>query len=325
VYNVPAPALRIHDDSEDEVSVDEAERTLNSIIESADEAQQRVRRILDQSLEDSSIGTLGDASLTRDETPEMSVWGEQSFFRRMAQKAPGGWAFTPQPKLRRVTQETPVKVEIVEVHSLIKLRQETTEREQREGRWWGFWRRKRKELEDNEEPESLKTPPSSPPTSPPKVQVQSSPLKPFQSTSTSLVPLSSLSEKRLRLARSLQLLQSDIRLAREGIETLETRLEHINLASTARQIDSERRAVLRRQRGDPPPTIDMPSNSSSQMSTLPGGTYLWMPFQRGWVVLLLWFVLLVQAGMVIWMGWDRRTRWEPYSFGQWAVNEHWPT
>ena len=33
---------------------------------------------------------------------EMSVWGEKSFFRRMAGKAPGGWAFTPQPKLGRM-------------------------------------------------------------------------------------------------------------------------------------------------------------------------------------------------------------------------------
>jgi hypothetical protein len=33
---------------------------------------------------------------------EMSVWGEKSFFRRMARKAPGGWAFTPQPKLGRI-------------------------------------------------------------------------------------------------------------------------------------------------------------------------------------------------------------------------------
>jgi hypothetical protein len=129
VYNVPAPALRIpaedDDDSEDEVSVDEAERTLNLIIESADEAQQRVRRILDQSLEDPSIEatSIGDTTdQTRDEAPEISVWGEQSFFRRMARKAPGGWAFTPQPKLGRETMEsqgipTPVDAEIVKVYS----------------------------------------------------------------------------------------------------------------------------------------------------------------------------------------------------------------
>ena len=36
--------------------------------------------------------------------PEVSMWNEKSFFRRMARKVPGGWAFTPQPKFGRTIQ-----------------------------------------------------------------------------------------------------------------------------------------------------------------------------------------------------------------------------
>jgi hypothetical protein len=117
VYNVPIPAPKgqVSDDSDDEISIDEAERTLNSIIESTGEAQERVRRILNESVEESRI-----------EAPEMSVWAEKSFFRRMAQKAPGGWAFTPQPKLGRMRveeteTESNVDAEIIKVCSRISL------------------------------------------------------------------------------------------------------------------------------------------------------------------------------------------------------------
>ena len=46
---------------------------------------------------------------------EVSVWGEKSFFRRMARRAPGGWAFTPQPKYRTsaIQEDAPVKEEKV--------------------------------------------------------------------------------------------------------------------------------------------------------------------------------------------------------------------
>ena len=45
---------------------------------------------------------LSEDTEDREEPVEMSVWGEKSFFRRMASRAPGGWAFTPQPKFRTV-------------------------------------------------------------------------------------------------------------------------------------------------------------------------------------------------------------------------------
>jgi hypothetical protein len=91
----------VPDDSDDEISIDEAERTLNSIIESTGEAQERVRRILNESV-DSEEQSVEESRI---EAPEMSVWADKSFFRRMAQKAPGGWAFTPQPKLGRTRVE----------------------------------------------------------------------------------------------------------------------------------------------------------------------------------------------------------------------------
>jgi hypothetical protein len=106
------------EESEDELSVDEAEKTLDSIIESADESNQHVRRVLEHSRQERSIRhSLSPPNTSRTDdlrqsedgmdvgTPaqaEMSVWGEKSFFRRMASKAPGGWAFTPQPKLGRM-------------------------------------------------------------------------------------------------------------------------------------------------------------------------------------------------------------------------------
>lgn len=123
---MPTPALKgrkpMDQESDDEMSVDEAERTLDEIISSADEASMRIRRVL----ENSRLGRLERQSLSPPDTrtrrsrqssgeteegesveldeerkAEMSVWGEKSFFRRMARKAPGGWAFTPQPKYGR--------------------------------------------------------------------------------------------------------------------------------------------------------------------------------------------------------------------------------
>ena len=98
---------------EEEMSLDEADKTLDSILESTQEASSRIRRVLDQSRLHRSIrqgrstGSTQEVSVPTVESPphkevEMSVWGERSFFRRMAKKAPGGWAFTPQPKLGRV-------------------------------------------------------------------------------------------------------------------------------------------------------------------------------------------------------------------------------
>lgn len=122
--SMPTPTLKgrrpaNEEESGDEISVDEAERTLDEIISSADEAGRRVRRVLEQSrlerLERHSLSPPRSRQTTaesegldvtveedeEEEKKEMSVWGEKSFFRRMARKAPGGWAFTPQPKLGR--------------------------------------------------------------------------------------------------------------------------------------------------------------------------------------------------------------------------------
>lgn len=103
---------------DEETSLDEADKTLNSIIESTEDASIRIRRILEQSKQDRS---LRQQSLSPERNEEerqkhehdeeqkeekqekdsdLSVWGEKSFFRRMAKKAPGGWAFTPQPKFK---------------------------------------------------------------------------------------------------------------------------------------------------------------------------------------------------------------------------------
>jgi hypothetical protein len=193
------------------------------------------------------------------------------------------------------------------------------------GKWWEFWRVKRKteETPSEEKPHSPVTSPQKPEEllrSPiPRIPspIPSSPSKEPQS-----LPLSSLSEKRLRLARSLQLLQSDIRLAREGIETLESRLEGITLASTARQIDSDRRITLRRERGEPPPIITLPA--PPQPLSLRAGTYLWLPFQRGWIIWMLWIILVLQ-GCLIWGLTPVSRTWEPYSFGDWGRYEKWPT
>src|SRR5277367_5321089 len=134
-------------------------------------------------------------------------------------------------------------------------------------------------------PQSTHQPPTHPPSPIP------APQPPFQLTSPSSPPnpppsksdfppsLSTLSEKRLRLARSLHLLQSDIRLAREGIESLESRLEQISLASTARTIDSDRALTLRRQRGDPPPQLVFPP--AQAQGEWREGTYVWLPWTRG--------------------------------------------
>jgi hypothetical protein len=121
----PALKGRTINDSIEESSASEAEKTLDSIIGSADEASVRIRRVLEQSRLDRSVRqslsppsssrNMDDQTLessvdeeggetTGNAVRELSVWGEKSFFRRMARKAPGGWAFTPQPKLRAVTE-----------------------------------------------------------------------------------------------------------------------------------------------------------------------------------------------------------------------------
>ena len=167
---------------------------------------------------------------------------------------------------------------------------------------------------------------SIPENNPPQQSPTSIPPRNPDTLSSSIVPtpsLSTLSEKRLRLARSLHLLQSDIRLAREGIETLESRLETIHLASTARQIDSERRITLRRQRGDPPPVITLPAKP--QALELRGGTYVWLPFQRRWIVWILWIIVLFQAVLLSLGRETGRSRWDPYSFGEWGRDVRWPT
>lgn len=55
------------------------------------------------------------------------------------------------------------------------------------------------------------------------------------------------------------------------------------------------------------------------------GTYLWLPFRSGWVVGVLWCLLLVQVGMLVWGMERRRMGWEPYSFGEWEQGVKWPT
>ena len=191
-----------------------------------------------------------------------------------------------------------------------------------EGTWWCFWRRRRKSVEEppkNEPSLPSPTKPHSPLKSilkPPRIDPpEPSPSKPGK------VPLSALSEKRLRLARSLQLLQSDIRLAREGIETLESRLESITAASTARQIDSQRALTLRQARGDPAPVIAVPV----QRTELREGTYLWLPFRSWWVIFLLWCLVIFQICIIFLKSEGQRGVWEPYSFGEWERNVKWPT
>ena len=143
---MPTPALKgrkpIDEESDGEMSVDEAERTLDEIISSADEASMRIRRVL----ENSRLGRLERQSLSPPDTrrlrsrqssgetvegesveleeekkAEMSVWGEKSFFRRMARKAPGGWAFTPQPKFGRTVDFVEEAEEITEDKENVKV------------------------------------------------------------------------------------------------------------------------------------------------------------------------------------------------------------
>ena len=108
--------------------MDEADRTLDSILESTEEASARIRRVLDQSRLERSIRKDTSPNPAKDlsgrssiegspkKEIEMSVWGEESFFRRIAKKAPGGWAFTPQPKLGRIihiaTEPTDQPIEV---------------------------------------------------------------------------------------------------------------------------------------------------------------------------------------------------------------------
>jgi len=118
-YKTPAsvfqtPGFSIEEEEEGEISLDEADKTLDSILESTEDASSRIRRVLDESRLQRAIRQGNSPASTQEvsvrsgvESPparevEMSVWGEKSFFRRMAKKAPGGWAFTPQPKLGRI-------------------------------------------------------------------------------------------------------------------------------------------------------------------------------------------------------------------------------
>lgn len=318
-----SPQIESPPESDEEISLDEVDETLNSIIESTEDASARIRRVLEQSRQHRSLRQSPSQSSEQRETtawsspvrPEMSVWGENSFFRRMAEKGPGGWAFTPQPKLRAVDVQDRDNGDITSID----------QQEKEAGRkWWEFWRTKRKIDTTNEnQPPGRKSIPES---HPPEQSVTSIPPKNPDTHSSSKVTtssLSTLSEKRLRLARSLHLLQSDIRLAREGIETLESRLETIQLASTARQIDSERRITLRRQRGDPPPVITLPTRP--QTLGLRGGTYVWLPFQRRWILWILWIIVIFQAVLLSLGSSTGSAGWEPYSFGDWGRDVRWPS
>ena len=99
------------EEEEEEESIDEADRTLDSIITSTEDARKRLRRIMNESRQESEESLLSPET-SREENvveadrvvPDVSVWSEKSFFRRMARKAPGGWAFTPQPKFGRPIQ-----------------------------------------------------------------------------------------------------------------------------------------------------------------------------------------------------------------------------
>jgi hypothetical protein len=138
-YNTPVsilqtPGLSIEEEEEEEeeeLSMDEADKTLDSILESTEDASSRIRRVLDQSRRQRAIrqgnspASTQEVSIRSIESPpprevEMSVWGEKSFFQRMAKKAPGGWAFTPQPKFGRIlhVHEEEKTVEHVEVYHL---------------------------------------------------------------------------------------------------------------------------------------------------------------------------------------------------------------
>jgi hypothetical protein len=321
-----SPRIESPPESDEEISLDEADETLNSIIESAQDASTRIRRVLEQSRQHRALRQSPSQSSELQETsawsspaqPEMSVWGEKSFFRRMAKKAPGGWAFTPQPKLRSVDVQDKGGSN-ASINASMKQQESDPS-----GKWWEFWRKKRKVEPTNEDEPPERT--SIPQSHPPKQSSTSVPPENPDTHSSSIVTtpsLSTLSEKRLRLARSLHLLQSDIRLAREGIETLESRLESIQLASTARQIDSERRVTLRRQRGDPPPVITIPAKP--QALVLRAGTYVWLPFQRRWIVWMLWIIVVFQAVLLSLGKGRERERWEPYSFGEWGRDIRWPT
>ena len=113
-FQTPAPGGRSSgrfEQEEEEGSIDEADRTLDSIITSTENARRRVRRIMNESRQ-AGEGTLLSPETTGEESvldvdtvvPEVSVWNEKSLFRRMARNVPGGWAFTPQPKFGRTIQ-----------------------------------------------------------------------------------------------------------------------------------------------------------------------------------------------------------------------------
>jgi uncharacterized protein (UPF0254 family) len=90
-------------DEEDEEEIDEAEQTLDLIIASTEDARRRAQRIIKSSREDTEE-VLVEMSEEVERVPEVSVWSEKSFFRRIAKKVPGGWAFTPQPKFGRTIE-----------------------------------------------------------------------------------------------------------------------------------------------------------------------------------------------------------------------------
>ena len=131
IFQTPGLSIQEEEEEEEELSLDEADKTLDSILESTEDASSRIRRVLDQSRlqrairQGNSPASTQEVSIRSIESPpprevEMSVWGEKSFFRRMAKKAPGGWAFTPQPKLGRIidVHEEERTEEHVEVYKL---------------------------------------------------------------------------------------------------------------------------------------------------------------------------------------------------------------
>lgn len=105
-FQTPAPIGRSSNplDEEDEEEIDEAEQTLDLIIASTEDARRRAQRIINESSREGTEEVSVDMSEEVERVPEVSVWSEKSFFRRMAKKVPGGWAFTPQPKFRRTIE-----------------------------------------------------------------------------------------------------------------------------------------------------------------------------------------------------------------------------
>jgi hypothetical protein len=103
-FQTPAPIGRTAEPFEEEEEIDEAEETLDLIIASTEDARRRAQRIINESsLEGTEEGSV-ETNEEMEPVPEVSIWSEKNFFRRMARKAPGGWAFTPQPKFGRTIE-----------------------------------------------------------------------------------------------------------------------------------------------------------------------------------------------------------------------------